>query len=238
MQHNDGRGLANWLLRNRKWWPVGLVLAIVLSIGWRYDGRIPGYGDRVAYGALWLILLSTPGISKPLIEMARRINASPSPLLRRVLRLLHIEDSDLGDLMTMLCVFAHVLWSGWLIILLLRAANGIAEWLAIRGRAPDRGTLVVCLLLALLALYSSAAHIGQKYLAKRNGTQEAALRRMQGTAEAAWFFGLLSLALVPAALRASVVPNLLFGVIVPIIVFYGRMDAGSTANPHAVERVQ
>jgi hypothetical protein len=236
---NYVRGVSARLLGDKRWWvPVGSMLPIVVYFGWRYDGIEPGYTDRVIYGALFIVMFSTPIFASLLLFIAKRIETYLRPVVRRTLRLRshNTTVSDVEELLTLAVFYLHIVLSCSLLIVLFKANESTAEWLTKSVRTPDRGTLLACLFLALLAIYNLAAHKLQTYLARNDCSQgRAEIKDKSATAELAWFFGLMALALMPAALRASVVPNLLFGVIVPVIVFYVRITRGSSESQHGEE---
>lgn len=112
------------------------------------------------------------------------------------------------------------------VVILGRAVMGgsdqLGTWLQTHGRHVDSDVLLATCVVALAATISVVDRLRLQLQYRRHPGCAVLRHRLHAAHERTWVLGLITIALLPAAVRASWAPNILANVLIPIGVLHAR----------------
>jgi hypothetical protein len=197
-------------------WLLWIYVGIMIFSSWQLEfPAIP-----IVFTILVLALLNPLMVIAPLL---------PSYLARlpRVPAEYASDFKNALEVLFWILLFVYCAAAAWSLLYLLRFLTWLASWLTEHYRMPDEGALTGCVVSAFLAtLYMLFRLILVRHLSLFPDQRKMPnlKNRLHLYTEAIWVFVLIATALVPAALRASAIPNLLCSVVIPVVILYARED--------------
>ena len=183
------------------------LLALLLSVAW-FDDQEASWFVTLVLAILGIIVLGAFVPITPL-QWWREMGRSP----------------PMKEALTTGMVVVVVITAIYLGRAVVVGTQRLGTFLEGRGREVDADVLLATFLVALAAAASVILRVRLGLLYRRDRASDEIRCRLRAAHERMWVLSLIALALIPSALQASWVPNILTNAIIPLAVLQARAQA-------------